>query len=109
GHPPYTPENRYGFDDMYAYNCNHSYYKISYWRNEEGPFPMKEYAPRCETQLTIDYIKEHVQENPEQPFCVVLGWGPPHWNPPPESYNQYPQEYNVYDPDSIELSRSVPR
>src|SRR5690606_24945936 len=46
---------------------------------------------------------------PSKPFCVVLGWGPPHWNPPPDSYSQYPKEYDIYDPDSITLSANVPR
>ena len=40
GHPPYTEPKRYGFDDLYAYNCTHRYYDVSYWHNEEGPFPM---------------------------------------------------------------------
>src|SRR5690606_9278318 len=42
GHGPYTPEKRYGFDDLIAYDCNHAYYDISYYVNEAGPYRMGE-------------------------------------------------------------------
>lgn len=109
GYGPYTTGKRYGFDDLYAYNCDHRYYHISYWHNEDGPIPINGYAPETETKLTLDYIKQHVTANPEQPFCVMLGWGPPHHNPLPNSYSQYPQEFNIYNPDELELPRNFPR
>ena len=103
GYPPYTEQMRYGFDDLYSYNCIHNYYEVSYYHNEDGPFRMAGYAPRVETQLTLDYLKEHIDTTPDQPFCVFLSWGPPHW-----PYDQYPQEYNIYDPEEVDVPGNVP-
>jgi len=87
------------------------YYNISYWHNEEGPFRMVDFAPRVETQLALDYIEGHIQKNPDRPFCVFLGWGPPHWSTAggDRDYGQYPQEYNLYDPEKVDVSENVPR
>ena len=109
GRGPYTPENRYGFDDMIAYNCNHNYYEVSHYRNEDGPFPMEDYAPRVETKLTLDWIAEHREAHPDSPFCAVLGWGPPHWCFGDEApYGQYPEEYKLYSPEDVEVPGNVP-
>ena len=111
GYPPYTEPKRYGFDDMYAYNCTHRYYDVSYWHNEEGPFPMVDFAPRVETQLALDYIREHTRESPDQPFCLFLAWGPPHWShiSTDRDYGEYPQEFDIYDPDTVDVPGNVPR
>lgn len=99
----------YGFEDMYSYDCNHNYNNVSYWHNEEDPLKMASFAPDFETQLTLDYIKEHRQKNPDQPFCVFLGWGPPHCSRGGvNAYAQYPQEYNIYDPEEIDVPGNVP-
>jgi arylsulfatase A-like enzyme len=108
GYPPYTAESRYGFDDFYAYNSGHRYYHMSYWHNENGPFEMKRYAPQVETQLALDHIREHTQSKPDQPFCVFLSWGPPHWDGK-GSYVQYPQEFDIYDPDKVDVKNNVPK
>jgi len=110
GYPPYTENMRYGFDDLYAYNCNHSYYKVGYYHNEEGPFRMAGFAPDSETQLTLDYIRQHIQRTSKQPFCLFLSWGPPHWNSAGgiDDYNQYPQEYSIYNPEEMDLPGNVP-
>jgi arylsulfatase A-like enzyme len=109
GYGPYDVDKRHGFDDLYAYNCDHSYFKIPYWHNERGPIAMGGYAPQVETQLTIDYISDHIAQKPEQPFFVALGWGPPHHNPLPNSYSQYPQEFDIYDPQALSLPPNFPR
>ena len=103
GYPPYEEQKRYGFDDLYAYDCKHRYYDVSYHHNEAGPFKMAGFAPDVETQLTLDYIKEHTQKTTDEPFCVFLSWGPPHW-----PYDQYPQEYNLYDPEEVDVPGNVP-
>jgi arylsulfatase A-like enzyme len=110
GYGPYTPEKRYGFDNMLAYNNGHHYYDISYWRNEEGPFQMTDYSPRVETGLALDYIKNHIDASPQQPFCAVLSWGPPHWDckDGEREYGEYPQEYNTYDKADIDVPDNVP-
>lgn len=111
GYGPYAEPLRYGFDDLYAHNCIHDYYKVSYWHNEDGPFKMGGFAPRVETQLALDYIKEHLLKTPDRPFCVFLAWGPPHWFPAnsDRGYGLYPQEYNIYDPETVDVPKNVPR
>jgi arylsulfatase A-like enzyme len=111
GYPPYSEHNRYGFDDLYAYNATARFYDVSYWHNEEGPFKMVNWAPRVETQLALDYIRAHVQETPDLPFCVFMGWGPPHWSfcETDRDYGYYPQEYNIYDPEKVSVPGNVPR
>jgi arylsulfatase A-like enzyme len=111
GYPPYTASKRYGFDDLYAYNCTHRYYNVSYWHNEEGPYPMVGFAPEVETQLALDAIEAHTRERPDQPFCLLLSWGPPHWSTVDgvRDYGEYPQQYDVYDPQQIDVPGNVPR
>ena len=110
GHGPYPEPERYGFDDLYAYDCTHRYYDVSYWHNEEGPFRMVEYAPRTETQLTLDYVQDHLGNHPDQPFCIFLSWGPPHWNGiGGRDYGAYPQEYDIYDAEKVDVPGNVPR
>ena len=111
GYGPYTEDKRYGFDDMYAYDCEHHYYDVRYWHNEEGPFRMVDFAPRVETQLTLDCIEEHLRESPYQPFCLFIGWGPPHSSSAAgdRNYGEYPQEYNIYDPEKVDVPGNVPK
>ena len=110
GYGPYTPPKRYGFDDMYAYNNGHSYYRINYWHNEEGPFRMVDYAPRVETDLAIQAIRNRKKNDPDKPFCLFMSWGPPHWNALSKErrYGDYPQEYNLYDPAEVAVPGNVP-
>ena len=111
GYPPYTEPKRYGFGDLYAYNCTHRYYDVSYWHNEDGPFPMVGFAPEVETQLALDWVEAHTQEHHDQPFCLFLSWGPPHWSTVDavRDYGEYPQQYNIYDPQQIDVPDNVPR
>jgi arylsulfatase A-like enzyme len=111
GYPPYTASKRYGFDDLYAYNCTHRYYDVDYWHNEDGSFPMVGFAPELETQLALDAMQAHTQEHPEQPFCLFLSWGPPHWSTVDgvRDYGDYPQQYDIYDRQQIDVPGNVPR
>ena len=111
GYGPYGELKRYGFDDLYAYNCGGDYYDERYWHNEEGPFPMVDFEPRIETQLALDHIRDHVRETPDRPFCLFLGWQPPHWSfvNTGRDYGAYPQEYNIYDPARVDVPGNVPR
>ncbi len=110
GYPPYPEHRRYGFDDMLAYNCIHSYYEVSYYHNEKGPMPMVQFAPVVESELALDYLKRHGSGRNAAPVCLLLSWGPPHWNAlrKPRRYGDYPQQYNLYRPEQIELSPNVP-
>jgi len=112
GHAPYTQAKRHGFDDLYAYNCDHDYFHLKYWHNTDGPFEMGNFAPIVETNLAIDWMRRHVEDTPGKPFCLFLAWGPPHWGTGRGGsgldYTQYPQEHNLYDPEGIDLAANVP-
>ena len=110
GRGPYPEHCRYGFDDLIAYNCNHHYYRASYHHNEDGPRRMVEYAPRVETRLAMEWIAEHRRRQADRPFCLALGWGPPHWTGPggDHCYSHYPSEYRIYDPKQIDVPDNVP-
>jgi arylsulfatase A-like enzyme len=103
GYGPYPVESRYGFSDMAAYNCQHDYYQTTYYRNEEGPYEMAGWAPSVETDLAIRWMQEHRTQEGTAPFFLMLSWGPPHW-----PYDQYPSEYQIYDPQTVDLPPNVP-
>ncbi len=104
GYGPYTPEKRYGFDEMAAYNCMHNYYKVTYWENEEGPIKIDKWSPTGETDLALRFMQNHKDNHGDQPFMVMMSWGPPHW-----PYELYPEEYRIYGPEDVELRPNVPK
>lgn len=103
GYGPYTPDKRYGFDSLQAYNCLHKYFNTWYWDNESEPINMESWAPACETDLAIRFMEGHYANDGNEPFFLTLSWGPPHW-----PYNQYPDEYRNYSPDEVEVPQNVP-
>jgi arylsulfatase A-like enzyme len=103
GYGPYPEEKRYGFDYMAAYNCNHDYYNISYYENEKGPIKIDGWAPEEETSLAVKFMEEHVKKDRENPFALLLSWGPPH-----HPYEKYPKRYQIYDPSKVDISPNVP-
>lgn len=103
GYGPYTEEKRYGFDYVAANNCNHNYYQVEYFENETGPIKIDGWVPKEETSLAIQFMEEHQKQEPGSPFFLMLGWGPPHW-----PYDRYPQEYDTYNPDEVDIPPDVP-
>jgi len=103
GYPPYTPEKRFGFDSLQAYNCIHNYYNTWYFEDESGPFKIDKWAPIRETDLAIQFMEEHGAKADDAPFFLMLSWGPPHW-----PYNQYPKEYHRYTPQDVDAPPNVP-
>lgn len=104
GYGPYTPDKRYGFDTMAAYNINRDAFYGSYHLNEEGPFEMRDWHPTMETNLAIDFIRKHQQMQPEDPFFLMMSWLPPHW-----PYETFPKEYDIYDGDKLTISPNTPK
>ncbi len=102
GYGPYAPGERFGFDTIAGHNCQHNYYNQHYFIDQTGPFPFETWAPEGETDLAIRFIDEHVADS-NSPFALVLSWGPPHW-----PYDQYPAEFDVYDPADVDLPPNVP-
>ena len=103
GEGPYGESKRYGFDYMAAANCFHHYYNCEYFINETGPFTHPEWEPTASTNYAIDFIKDHTGKHPDQPFMMIMSWTPPHW-----PYDEYPQEFNTYNPDTVDLPENVP-
>lgn len=104
GYGPYTPEKRYGFDEMAAYNCQHSYFNTSYHDNEEGPIKIDKWSVTGETDLAIRFMRNHQDKHAGKPFLMMMSWGPPHW-----PYEQYPEEHRIYKPEDVELPPNVPK
>ena len=88
---------RLGFDGYWAaYNFHHDYYNEHAYYHEESPaklyFPDGTYEPDGQTDMAIDYIKTHA--NDDNPFALVLSVGTPHdpWvksNVPEEFYAMF--------------------
>ena len=106
GYGPYTEDKRHGFDYMAAYNCIHEHNGITYHENEDGPFPLESWGPTGETDLALRFIENHQGTSGEHPFCLVMSWGPPHWNG--HTYEGYPEQFNIYDPERVDLAPNVP-
>jgi arylsulfatase A-like enzyme len=110
GYGPYTEHRRYGFDYMAAYNCDHRHNDLTYHENEQGPFPFDKWGPTGETDLALRFIEKQQEKSSDNPFCVVMSWGPPHWTSYRErTYSAYPERFNIYRPEEIDLPHNVPR
>lgn len=95
---------RQGFDDFWAaFNCNHLYFDGYYYLNDHPePHWIDGYEPKAQTELAVDYIRRKVNE--EQPFFLVLSWGPPH-----DPYLEVPRQYlDMYPEGQIRLKPNVP-
>jgi len=114
----FTPPGpgRQGFGFWAACNCNHLYYEAYYYRDEPEPIWMDGYEPTAQTDLAIEYLRNHANltrdrrasavlpsplrgEGPggevaSQPFCLFLSYGPPHC-----PYDHVPERFRcLYDP-----------
>jgi len=97
------PERRQGFGYWKVLECTHNYINSLYYSNEDTiPSKWKGYDAYSQTLDAADYIKKHANDN--EPFLLVLSWGPPH-NP----YNTAPEEYREkYENFNIQLRPNVP-
>ena len=103
GEGPYTPEKRYGFDYMAANNCDHDHDSIHYYENEAGPFTIESWGPEGLTDMAMAFIQDHRKQQQDEPFFVMMSWSPPHW-----PYDKYPEKYNRYAPEDVDLPPNVP-
>ncbi len=96
------PERRLGFDYFKALECSHDYNESAYYAQDDADMRYWEgYDVFAQTADALQFIQSGESE---QPFMLVLSWGPPH-NP----YETAPPEYrNLYDADEIELRENVP-
>jgi arylsulfatase A-like enzyme len=101
---PPGPE-RLGFDSLFAHwNCRHEYFETAYYRDTDEPIVVPDrYEPEVQTELALDWLREHRERAPQQPFCLFLSWGPPHhpYRPLP------PGMEDAYDRAAITLRPNV--
>jgi len=96
------PERRQGFDYWKVLECTHDYNHSPYYDGvSDKKLYWEGYDALAQTHDAQRYIEDH---NGENPFLLVLSWGPPH-NP----YESAPEEYRaLYDPKRIVLRQNVP-
>ena len=102
GRGNYIPrERRLGFDMFHALECTHDYNQSAYYADDDPQLRHWDgYDVFAQTRLAQAFI----QSQAEQPFMLVLSWGPPH-NP----YETAPKAFReLYAADEIELPPNVP-
>lgn len=103
GRSSYIPrERRLGFDYFKALECSHDYNRSAYYANDDPTMRFWEgydvFAQAADAQA---YIKS---QRADQPFMLVLSWGPPH-----DPYQTAPQEFrDMYRPRDIQLRPNAP-
>ncbi|MEM7131270.1 MAG: sulfatase [Chloroflexota bacterium] len=97
------PERRQGFEHWMVLECTHNYPDSAYYSgNDDTKLTWPEYDAIPQTREAQKYISD--QANADDPFLLVLSWGPPH-NP----YETAPERYRaMYDPAAISLHPNVP-
>jgi len=90
--------DRQGFDFWAARECSHNYFRTHYFRDSPEPIQIDTYEPDVQTDLAIEFMRERR----EQPFCLVMMWGPPH------SPYRPPEKWDIYDPADVPIPPNVP-
>ena len=95
-------ERRQGFDFWQVLECTHDYNNSFFYEDSPEKKKWEEYDAIAQTKSAIGYIKE--QTTGENPFLLMLSWGPPH-----APYQTAPEKYRkLYPPVNIELRPNVP-
>ncbi|RKX33046.1 MAG: sulfatase [Verrucomicrobia bacterium] len=96
------PERQLGFDYWKVLECTHAYNDSAYFEGDSDEKRHWEgYDAIAQTRDAQRFITTHGDENP---FLLILSWGPPH-----APYQTAPTEYrSLYDPQQIELRPNVP-
>lgn len=104
GHEGWIPPGpmRHGFDYWATHHCTHKYRNAFYYRDTPEPVPAGDWEPDHQTDLAVNYIRDHAQSRPDQPFGLVVSWGTPH-----TPFIAPPEYEALYDPERIELRPNV--
>ncbi len=96
------PQRRLGFETFKALECTHDYNHSAYYAGDDPRKRVWEgYDVFAQTADAQRYIQAQAGD---EPFLLVLSWGPPH-NP----YETAPAEFRaLYDPADIQLRPNVP-
>lgn len=96
------PEHRKGFEYWKVLECTHNYNNSHYYEGDSDVKRQWEgYDAIAQTRDVQHYIQNHTQDNP---FFMVLSWGPPH-----APYETAPENYRaMYQPEDVPLRPNVP-
>ena len=96
------PERRLGFDTFMALECTHDYNNSVYYDGDDPTMrTWNGYDVFAQTEAAQQFMRT---QSADQPFLLVLSWGPPH-NP----YQTAPPEFRaMYSSRDIELRANVP-
>ncbi|MBA2277648.1 MAG: sulfatase, partial [Chloroflexia bacterium] len=96
------PERRHGWQYWAAFNRGHRYVDGVYFRDDPDELlTAPGFEPDHQTDLAIDFLE--ASANRDEPFCLLLAWGPPHTPLDPPVRHRA-----TYDPQRIPLPASVP-
>ncbi len=98
---PIPPESRQGFAYWKVLECTHDYNESLYYDHDaEVPTQWEGYDAVAQTRDAIRYMEDRTADDP---FLLVLSWGPPH-----APYETAPQSYrDLYDPAALTLRPNV--
>lgn len=97
---PVPRERRQGFDYWKVREVTHDYNKSFYFDENDEKHFWEGYDAFPQTDSAVGFIRN----NRDNPFLLVLSWGPPH-NP----YMTAPEKYlNMYDPEKLSVRPNVP-
>jgi len=100
---PVPRSHQMGFDEWMGFECTHNYLQSGYFHNENPTLqPWGDYDAFAQSRAAVDYMKDRAET--ENPFLLMLSWGPPHFplNNAPEKYQQ------LYANRDIKLRENVP-
>lgn len=94
--------DRHGFDFWAVHHCSHSYWNAYYFRDTPNPIAIQGWEPDTQTDIALDYLRQHAASNTSKPFAMVVAWGTPHTPfTAPEAYKA------LYDPAKLILRPNV--
>jgi len=100
---PIPKERRHGFNYWKVLECTHDYNDSFYYEGDSTEKKKWEgYDAIAQTNDAVDFLRAH--KNAEDPFLLVLSWGPPH-----DPYQTAPQKYlDRVKEEDIKLRPNVP-
>jgi len=100
---PVPRAHQLGFERWMGFECTHNYHESPYYVDDDPTRRIWEgYDAFAQSRAAADHIRAHADG--EDPFLLVLGWGPPHF-----PLHTAPEEYRArYADRDIELRPNIP-
>jgi arylsulfatase A-like enzyme len=104
--PGFVPPGprRQGFEYWAGFNRGHEYWDNLYYRDEDIPVKVGGYQPDHQTDLAIEFMKNHAHH----PFCLFMSWGPPHHPYHPKAKGAVDERWEDLHPENLHLRPNVP-